>query len=400
MKTQRSKYLTKNYLKELIRLVILTALVGLVLSSFFKLSIFIDSQRGPFYFLPLLFPLLLWAQTYTKNHFRTVAKSVNAALIPNSSTKVSSLYAYLFTLLGYICGTSVGREGACVIIAEGFKPKHRLSKLNWKFILASMGFAGALGSVWLGPLFYLEVYVLNFKNRIALEDLFFIFLGSAGVCWLMEKYQVIYFHFAANFEPLWLNDKNFYITILSLVFFIGFSAMVFKKMLFSISEWIHHQPFRFKLFLAACLGGILIVPKFQIFQGLGLKLVNDSFSSSGTSAFIAFGKLLVTVLSLSLGFLGGEFVPAVIVGSKLGQVAAWSNPSYVVFASALGFFMFFSCITNLFWISILACTLHFGWQVGLIFALVAFVAQKISGKQSVYFHNYPTVDNFNSAKAW
>lgn len=388
IKKMKHKFFNQNYFKEFIRLILLSFFVGIIFASFFKFSVMIEQERSYFIYFPLLFPFIIYIQNVFESKYKSTVSSVKYSLIENSSNFISSLYVYLFTLLGYICGASVGREGACVVIAEGLKPKMKLTSINWKFVLASIGFAGALGSFWLGPLFYLEVFILKLKNKIKTEEIIFIFFGSAIVNILMNKFNVSYFSFLVVFQKKWLLSTNFYWFLGSLILIIGIAAILFKFFYFKLSAWVNRQPLRFKIFLAAIVGLLFIVPVLRIFQGLGLSLIDHSFISIENSAFVAIGKMITTILSLSLGFLGGEFVPALIIGSALGQIAGAIDPELIFLGSALGFFMFFGCITQLYWVCFLAVALHFGWQIGILFSILLWFSQKISGSQSVYFQKH------------
>lgn len=376
---------SKVRIQECLRLLIVSISLGLLLAGFFHFSVGIELSRSYLLYLPLLFPFVLALQKYIISRYKVTVHSVKMSLIPNQTDFLTCLFVFTFTIFSYITGASVGREGTCVVMAEALKPKNKLSDLNWKFILASMGFAGALGSLWLGPLFYLEVFSLKLKQKLSAIELVFTFIGSAVVCAIMSYLKVSYFDFVILFEGEWIKKFNFYSFLVVMTLIFGFLAFVFKGLYQLGHSWYQRQPFRFQIFIAFLVGLLFIAPPFRIFQGLGLQLIDSPYVNLANSLFLGLGKMAATLLSLSMGFLGGEFVPALIIGAKLGQAASWFFPEFIVLGSALGFFLFFGCITRLFWVCILSAALHFGWQIGIVFSLVLWCALKISGTQSVYF---------------
>lgn len=387
MKFVKHNFSLKALIAEIFRLIFLSLTLGLLLAGFFNLTVGIENERAYLIYLPLLFPLILLLQKNTQSRCRQVSQSVKLSLVPNRTDFLTCLYVFSFTILSYICGASVGREGSCVIMAEALKPKNSMKEINWKFILASMGFAGALGSFWMGPLFYLEVFSLKLKHEFNGIDFIFAFLGSAMVCGIMSLFHVSYFSLPIIFKNSWLQHEKFYVFLVLIIMIVGTLAFTFKKMYKFCSVWFQTKSVPIQLIFALVVGAALLVPQLRIFQGLGLDLVDRPYMGSMNSLFIGTGKMLATVLCLSLGFLGGEFVPAIIIGSNFGQLASYFSPEYILLGSVLGFFLFFGCITRLYWVCILACALYFGWQIGIVFSIVLWCALKISGTESVYFDN-------------
>ena len=386
----KTNFSSNQILNEVLRLVLVSLILGLILTVFFKASVVIENTRSIvayLVFLPLLLPLLLYLQIRLERKNKNLVKSVKESLLTEPVQFISAGYVFGFTLLGYILGASVGREGACVVIAQGLQPKKTITSINWQQILASIGFAGALGYFWLGPLFYLEVFVLNLKKPLNSKNLFMCFLGSFLVCKIMRILNVPYFSFSVAFNESWLMNSNFYLTLMILTVLSCLGSHFFKWIYFAGKNWLDSKTEQIRLLCCAVFGLLLTFPTLQIFQGLSLNGVHLDFISKEHSLFLALGKLIATAISLSFGFMGGEFVPALLIGSNLGQLAGSSTTEFILLGSGLGFFIFFGCLTRLFWVCILATALHFGWQIGIIFSIVLAISLKFCGRQSVYFNS-------------
>ncbi len=381
----KHNYSLSLVLKEGSRLVFVSLIIAVILTVFFKASVAIEVNRSYLVCLPLLLPLLLFLQMKIEAKNKNLVKSVKQSLLDTPVRIGSACYVFGFTLLGYIAGASVGREGACVVMAQGLQPEKQLSSIQWKLILASIGFAGALGYFWLGPLFYLEVFILNFKKSLNWKEFLMCLFGSLLVCQLMRVFGVSYFSFSVIFKNSWLMNTEFYITLAVLIILSCLGSHFFKWIYFKASDWLNSKSVQIRLLSCAVFGLLLTFPNLQKFQGLSLAIVHQEFISKENSLFLALGKLIFTAISLSFGFLGGEFVPALLIGSQLGQLAGSGSAEFIILGSGLGFFIFFACLTRLFWVCVLATALHFGWQIGIIFALALGISLKFCGQQSVYF---------------
>lgn len=110
----------------------------------------------------------------------------------------------------------------------------------------------------------------------------------------------------------------------------------------------------------------------------------SSFTEAGASSFSWFWKLLFTVMTLSLGFKGGEVTPLFFIGAALGNSLAVVLGTPIDLMAGLGFIAVFSAATN----APIACAVMgielFGaahWPYYVVACLVAFWC---SGSHSIY----------------
>ena len=128
------------------------------------------------------------------------------------------------------------------------------------------------------------------------------------------------------------------------------------------------------------------------FDYLGLGVTNPNNGVSIVSAFTANGantwswlwKLLLTAITLSTGFKGGEVTPLFFIGATLGNTLAIISGSPVDLFAGLGFIAVFAGATN----TPIACTLMgvelFGGHNLVYYAVACFTAYYFSGHTGIY----------------
>ncbi len=93
---------------------------------------------------------------------------------------------------------------------------------------------------------------------------------------------------------------------------------------------------------------------------------------------------MFTVITLSMGFKGGEVTPLFFIGAALGNTLAVAMGMPADMFAALGFIAVFAGSTN----TPVACTLMgielFGGEYGLYYAVACFAAFFCSGKAGIY----------------
>jgi len=108
-----------------------------------------------------------------------------------------------------------------------------------------------------------------------------------------------------------------------------------------------------------------------------------------------FFKLLLTAVTLGMGFKGGEVTPLFFIGATLGNTWAMFTGAPVDLFAALGFVAVFAGATN----TPLACTLMgvelFGPEHVLYFAIACFTAYYFSGHSGIYSSQRIAVNKFH-----
>ena len=379
-----------SYFLELFLSVFSGALIGLIVVLFFKaldlIAHFQKDMNQHFFSIHLiLLPVVLIVLHLVKKktlyfpvkifelseHRQNEAQFWNSAMMP---------LHFLGTLLSHLSGASVGREGAVVMMAAGLV---RLFKTSWQFwgpIFAAAGFASAVGPFWIAPVFLAEVFQGRLKQQI------YTLLSAQMASIIMQLLSVPHL-----LSPLELDNKMSFsqkMIFVLLISFLGGSMMrYYKKYLLKWSEYFSHRSFYLRLGTSLVLAAILAVPLFQKYQSLSLYEIEQVMHQS-TEWYDSMLKLGITLLSLSIGFLGGDFVPLLFSSLSLGSVVSrWLNVD-VAFGTLAASYLLFAGATRLRWTSYLL-TLHlvgFGWWFW-GYVSVSLV-MRFAGPQSLYKRAY------------
>src|SRR5690606_30030959 len=107
-------------------------------------------------------------------------------------------------------------------------------------------------------------------------------------------------------------------------------------------------------------------------------------SEGGATYFSWFWKLLLTAITLGMGFKGGEVTPLFFIGAALGNTLATITGAPIDLLAGFGFIAVFAGATN----TPLACTMMgielFGSENAIYYAVACFTAYYFSGSSSIY----------------
>ena len=110
----------------------------------------------------------------------------------------------------------------------------------------------------------------------------------------------------------------------------------------------------------------------------------SAFHAGGATYFSWFWKLLLTAITLGMGFKGGEVTPLFFIGATLGNLLAVITGAPIDLMAGLGFIAVFAGATN----TPLACTLMgielFGAENIIYYAVACFTAYYFSGHSGIY----------------
>ena len=141
------------------------------------------------------------------------------------------------------------------------------------------------------------------------------------------------------------------------------------------------------------------------YLGLGVSSPNEggvsimsAFSAGGADPFSWFWKLLLTAITLSLGFKGGEVTPLFFIGATLGNTLAMLSGAPVDLFAGLGFIAVFAGATN----TPLACTMMgielFGAENAIYYGIACFTAYYFSGHTGIYTSQRVAVSKFHTTE--
>lgn len=297
------------------------------------------------------------------------------------------------TWLTHLFGGSAGREGVAVQIGGALS--HWMSQRKWHVFLPkdnmpqialitgmAAGFSGLFQTPMAAVLFALEVLVVGkleiralLSASIASFTAYFIsaYLG-------LEKFS-FFIESRLDFTPLLVVK----LVVLGLLFgLVGrfFSASLAKGK--SIAKRLIPNNYQ-RIFIGGILIAILIfVIHYGRYAGLGSNLISASLAGEPIYSYDFLLKILFTILTLSVGFQGGEVTPLFAIGSALGAVVAPLIGLPVAVVAAIGYMAVFGSATNTFLAPILIGGEVFGYELMPVFFVAMCVAYSCNGNQSIY----------------
>ena len=120
------------------------------------------------------------------------------------------------------------------------------------------------------------------------------------------------------------------------------------------------------------------------YSGLGTNLISAAFSDGTIYPYDWILKLLLTVLTLAIGYQGGEVTPLFSIGASLGIVLGGSLGLSPVHCAALGYAAVFAGATNTLFAPVLIGLEVFGTNDMVPFLIVCIFAYLVNGDNSIY----------------
>ncbi len=297
------------------------------------------------------------------------------------------LFVIVGTWLTHLFGGSAGREGVAVQV--GATVAHWVGKLVKgvdfsQFIVIGMaaGFAGLFETPIAASFFALEVLVVGkLRYDALLPTLLAAFTASSISRWLgLEKFSV------ALDVPVSV-DLAFAVKLLLLGIAFGLAGKLFAAALKWTKVFLLEKipdPLRRIGLVGVGLSMLLFVFFQGRYSGLGTNLISFSFTGEKIEVYDWLLKLLLTVLTLSAGYQGGEVTPLFAIGASLGAVLAPVLGLPVVLVAALGYAAVFGSATNTLLAPILIGSEVFGFTYFPYFFVVCCVAFVCNGNNSIY----------------
>ena len=299
---------------------------------------------------------------------------------------------FFSTLVTHFFGGSAGREGTVVQI--GASLADQLAKIfpiptkERKILLisgAGAGFGAAIGAPLAGVIFGMEIICIGQLRPIAVVQC----AVASGVAYLTSVFlNSPHTHFSTYLGPVFNLTYLGWVIAAALVF--GALAAAFLFLTHRLEKWfkckIRYSPAR------PLVGGVCLLILFQffsaqIFAGLGIATIQESFSQS-LNFSIPLIKILLTVITLASGFKGGEFIPLVFIGATAGSALCAFIPTqsidFSTLMAAVGFTAVFGAAAQAPVTATLMAIELFGIRITPYALIACFIAQKITGKNSIY----------------
>ena len=292
------------------------------------------------------------------------------------------------TWITHLFGGSAGREGVAVQL--GATISHKFNKYfdfpNKSKIFLVIGMAAGFGGLFQTPIaalfFALEVLTLgNLQLYALLPAIVSSFVASWTSAFLgLEKFN---HSVNTNFVVMPLTFVKF--AILGIIFGIVGNLFVYLQNFLKkyLSEKIKNSYYR--IFVIGILLSIVFLMLHEgRYTGLGTNLIENSFLGKQVYMYDWILKLILTTLTLSAGFQGGEVTPLFSIGASLGAVIAIFFGLPIEFVAAAGYISVFGSATNTLLAPIFIGGEVFGFSNLPYFVIIVVFAYLVNRKISTY----------------
>lgn len=294
---------------------------------------------------------------------------------------------FLGTFITHLFGGSAGREGTGVQIGASVSSKIgellKLKGMDYTLLIisgVSSGFGVVFGTPIAGTVFGLEVSTLG---KMRYEAIIPCFISSYIGNFIAEIFKVQHSHY--NMGVSLTGVDVFFKVILCAVLF-GLTSKLFAELTHALKKFFAAKiP---NTSLKSFIGGIIIIIIVlilgtRIYLGLSLDLLSNAFNQPvPKGAFII--KLVLTSLTLAVGFQGGEVTPLFVIGATLGNLLASIIGLPIEFLAGLGMIGVFAGATKTPIASfIMGIELFGSANIGFIF-IACVISYVFAGKSGIY----------------
>lgn len=295
--------------------------------------------------------------------------------------------AMLTTWLTHLFGGSAGREGVAIQIgASVANYLGDLAKAKNRHIMVMVGMAAGFSGLFQTPLaatlFAVEVIVVGSIYYQAILPALIASLVAAQTSHFLGLEK---FSYAVTKLPTLNLLIIMKLVVIGIAF--GLTGFLFSWLLgktkASLGTLLPNP------YLRIVVGSVILSVLFVVFDqgrysGLGTNLISTTFSGGPIFAWDFIVKLLLTILTLSIGFQGGEVTPLFAIGATLGMLLGALMGLPLTFVAALGYAAVFATATNTFFAPILIGCEVFGFSLLPYLLITVSVSYALNFNHSIY----------------
>ena len=295
--------------------------------------------------------------------------------------------AMLTTWLTHLFGGSAGREGVAIQIGAGVANYlGDLAKAKNRHIMVMVGMAAGFSGLFQTPLaatlFAVEVIVVGSIYYQAILPALIASLVAAQTSHFLGLEK---FSYAVTKLPTLNLLIIMKLVVIGIAF--GLTGFLFSWLLgktkASLGTLLPNP------YLRIAVGSVILSVLFVVFDqgrysGLGTNLISTTFSGGPIFAWDFIVKLLLTILTLSIGFQGGEVTPLFAIGATLGMLLGALMGLPLTFVAALGYAAVFAAATNTFFAPILIGCEVFGFSLLPYLLITISVSYALNFNHSIY----------------
>lgn len=375
--------------------VVVGIIVGAIDALFGRVLLFITDFRTEHYkmLLPFL-PIAGLLITYMYNKCSKESLKGMSLVLETTQEKREGIPKALIPLvmigtwITHLFGGSAGREGVAVQI--GATLSHNISKKlnlpNNGKVMAIVGMSAGFGGLFQTPLaalfFAIEVITVGVLEYEALLPAFVGAYVASTTSHLLglEKFFV-------NINDTIPIDEKAVVKIIILGIAFGLAGKAFSYSLSKLKAFMGNKfknPYVRIGVVSIPLAILLFIVLGGRYCGLGTNIINNCFNDGTVYSYDFILKIAFTVITLSIGFQGGEVTPLFAIGASLGYVLGGVMGLNPVVTASLGYAAVFGSATNTLIAPMLIGLEVFGAQNMTMFVVVCIIAYVLNGNKSIY----------------
>lgn len=383
-------------LKYVLLAILTGVLVGIIDAVFGRGLLAISDFRTTHYlylipFLPFAGLLITWMY----HHFSETSLKGMTLVFETGQKKRDDIPLFLIPLvmfgtwITHLFGGSAGREGVAVQIgatlSHALGRRFHLPKDNRVMLITGMaaGFGGLFQTPLAAVFFSMEVIV---AGKIQYEALLPALIASYTAAYTSHTLGLEKFYVPLK-DTLKISDANMAARLVILGILFGLAGRSFSFLL-AKSKKIFAEKMTNPYIRIGVSSIPLVLILFLLYNGrysgLGTNLISAAFSDGTIYPYDWILKLLLTVLTLAIGYQGGEVTPLFSIGASLGIVLGGSLGLSPVHCAALGYAAVFAGATNTLFAPVLIGLEVFGTNDMVPFLIVCIFAYLVNGDNSIY----------------